>query len=90
MMLEFVTDMNWIYVMMMVSSLAVIGFHSHLRYVSPMQLMTRQLQQSREKHVNVFLAQAPVLAAPRVQQKIPAFNDRSHDDDDEASYPPLY
>ncbi|AXF57713.1 hypothetical protein [Salicibibacter kimchii] len=88
MMLEFVTDMNWIYVMMMLSSLAVIGFHSHLRYVSPMQLMTRQWQQGQKKHVNFFLSQTPVPAAPRVLQKIPAFNDRSHDDDDEESDPP--
>ncbi|QQK79504.1 hypothetical protein HUG20_06195 [Salicibibacter cibi] len=90
MMLEFVTDMNWIYVMVMLSSIAVIGFQNHLRSVSPMQLITRQWQQSRQKHVKVFLSQAPVPAVPRVQQKIPAFNDRSHDDDDEESYPSLY
>lgn len=89
-MLEFVTDMNWIYVMVMLSSLAVIGFHSHLRYVSPMQLMTRQWQHGQKKHVNIFLSQAPVPVAPRVLQKIPAFSDRSHDDDEEDSNPPLY
>ncbi|SDI84237.1 hypothetical protein [Natribacillus halophilus] len=89
-MLEMLADMEWIYVMFILSGLVVISFHCHLLHTWPVHWMAGDGEQ-QPTNSELVLQPEPMCLAPRIQQKIPALQDRSHDDDDdETSFPPYF
>ncbi|MBB6449548.1 hypothetical protein HNR44_001497 [Geomicrobium halophilum] len=88
MMVEVLADINWFPIMLVISNLAVIGFHCHLLQAYTMQWAAGYLKYDEKGQVEPCLIHEPFFAVTRIQRKIPALQDRSHEDDDEETHSP--